>query len=161
MIFLSNFLALLVKVDAAGEGRRETLGGIMVALNVFLVIAVIFTSWMATQQSVEDFRENEDTLAMTTTMLTAERATANYQRTARSRNQDASMILPVHRPKETPRRSTPARAAEVKASAKIGPVSASVVESLWRKDQKLGPDASRPGRQALQPAKREEEPDMI
>lgn len=55
MIFLSNFLALLIKVDAAGEDQRDTLGGLLVAVNVFLVLAVLVTSWFATQQQVSVF----------------------------------------------------------------------------------------------------------
>lgn len=57
VIFLSNFLALLIKMDAAGEGNRSALGGVLVAINVLLVVAVLVTSRFAVQQSVDDFRE--------------------------------------------------------------------------------------------------------
>lgn len=52
VIFLSNFLALLIKVDAAGEGKRSALGGLLVAINVILVLAVLLTTWFTTQQQV-------------------------------------------------------------------------------------------------------------
>lgn len=55
MIFLSNFLALLIKVDAAGRDNRNIFGGLLVAINVFLVLAVLVTSWFATQQQVRRF----------------------------------------------------------------------------------------------------------
>ncbi|CAM9812841.1 unnamed protein product, partial [Ascophyllum nodosum] len=54
VIFLSNFLALLIKVDAAGEGNGETLGALLVTVNVMLVVAVILTSWFSTQQQVDE-----------------------------------------------------------------------------------------------------------
>lgn len=78
VIFLSNFLALLIKVDEAGPGRRDTLGGLLVAVNLMLVVAVIATSWFATQQSVEDSRDEEgNPFAVAKTMMTAERLAAN------------------------------------------------------------------------------------
>lgn len=52
VIFLSNFLVLLIKVDAAGEDKRAVLGGLLVAINIWLVLAVLFSSWFATQQQV-------------------------------------------------------------------------------------------------------------
>ncbi|CAN0553939.1 unnamed protein product, partial [Ectocarpus sp. 12 AP-2014] len=59
-IFLSNFLALLMKVDAAGESNRSILGGILIAVNVLLVVAVLASTWFATQQTVDDNREGEN-----------------------------------------------------------------------------------------------------
>lgn len=56
IIFLSNFLALLIKMDAAGEHNRSALGALLVAVNVLLIIAVLFTSWFTTQQTVDDSR---------------------------------------------------------------------------------------------------------
>lgn len=56
IIFLSNFLALLIKMDAAGEENRSALGALLVAVNVLLVLAVLFTSWFTTQQTVDDSR---------------------------------------------------------------------------------------------------------
>lgn len=83
VIFLSNFLALLIKVDAAGEGNRAALGGIMIAINVLLIVAVLATSWFATQQSVDDSREEESSLTLAKTMLTFEQRTADSARLAR------------------------------------------------------------------------------
>lgn len=85
MIFLSNFLALLVKVDAAGSGRRDVLGALIVAVNVVLVGAVIVTSWFTTQQSVDDSRGEDNSFALAKSMVTAERLAANSVRTRRDR----------------------------------------------------------------------------
>lgn len=68
IIFLSNFLALLIKVDAAGESNRNILGGLVVAINIVLVLAVLITTWFSTQQQVDDSRENENMFTMATTM---------------------------------------------------------------------------------------------
>ncbi|CAN0016842.1 unnamed protein product, partial [Sphacelaria rigidula] len=77
VIFLSNFLALLIKVDAAGEGRQDALGGLLVAVNLGLVVAVIVTSWFATQQSVDDAQDDENSFTVVKEMITAERLAAN------------------------------------------------------------------------------------
>ena len=86
VIFLSNFLALLIKVDAAGEENRAALGGILIAMNVLLILAVLATSWFATQQSVDDHREEESSLALAKTMLTFEQRTGDTARLAREEN---------------------------------------------------------------------------
>lgn len=52
VIFLSNFLGLLIQVDAAGQDNGNILGGLLVAINVLLALAVLMTSWFATQQQV-------------------------------------------------------------------------------------------------------------
>ena len=80
MIFLSNFLALLIKVNTAGEGNRDFLGGIMVALNSLLILAVLFSTWFATQQSVDDSRDEENPVALAKTMLTFEQRRADDAR---------------------------------------------------------------------------------
>lgn len=77
VIFLSNFLALLIKVDAAGDGNRAALGGMLIALNVLLILAVLATSWFTTQQSVDDHREEESSLALAKTMLTFDQHSAD------------------------------------------------------------------------------------
>lgn len=61
IIFLSNFLALLIKVDVGEEDNRALFGGILVAVNVLLVVAVVTSSWFTVQQSVDDSRGGEDT----------------------------------------------------------------------------------------------------
>ncbi|CAN0419853.1 unnamed protein product [Pylaiella littoralis] len=83
VIFLSNFLALLIKVDAAGEGNRDGLGGIMIALNVFLILAVVSTSWFSTQQSVDDSRDEENPMALAKNMLTFEQKATFLRRIER------------------------------------------------------------------------------
>lgn len=83
VIFLSNFLALLIKVEAAGDGRRDALGGLLVAINVGLVLAVIITSWFATQQSVDDSRDDDNTLNVIQSMMTAERLDSNVAHRSR------------------------------------------------------------------------------
>lgn len=82
-IFLSNFLALLMKVDAAGESNRSILGGILIAVNVLLVVAVLASTWFATQQSVDDQREGENAFAVAKAMLTHEQVVAQSKRLER------------------------------------------------------------------------------
>lgn len=53
VIFLSHFLALLVKVESA-EGQQTVLGGILVAVNVLLSLAVLLATWFSTQQTVDE-----------------------------------------------------------------------------------------------------------
>lgn len=52
VIFLTFFLALLVKMDAAGEDHREALASLLVAINVFLVVVALTISWFGTKQQV-------------------------------------------------------------------------------------------------------------
>lgn len=59
IIFLSNFLTLLIKVDVGEEGNRALFGGVLVAVNVLLVVAVIASSWFTVQQSVDGSRGDE------------------------------------------------------------------------------------------------------
>lgn len=97
IIFLSNFLALLIKVDAGEVNNRNVFGALLVAINVLLVLAVLVTSWFATQQSVDDHREGETTFNMAQTMLTAEQYAASGARlkgsgrVSRSRTSSASV----------------------------------------------------------------------
>ena len=85
IIFLSNFLALLIKVDAGEEDNRDAFGVLMVLVNMLLVVAVIVTSWFAVQQTVNDSREEENSLAIAKTMLTAEQFAAKSARLTRER----------------------------------------------------------------------------
>ena len=96
IIFLSNFLALLIKVDAAGEENRAAFGGLLVAINVLLVLAVLVASWFATQQSVDDHREEENSFTVAKTMLTAERYAADSTRHSRERGQHAANCSDRH-----------------------------------------------------------------
>ena len=89
IIFLSNFLALLIKVKAGEESNRAAFGALLVAVNVLLVLAVLVTSWFAVQQSVHDYREEENSFAIAKTMLTAEQDTVKHARLVRGK--DASM----------------------------------------------------------------------
>ena len=85
IIFLSNFLALLIKVDAGEANDRDVFGAVMVAVNVLLVLAVLVTSWFATQQSVDDSRNGEQSpLAIAKTMPTAEQDAAIGARLTRN-----------------------------------------------------------------------------
>ena len=83
IIFLSNFLALLIKVDAGEGGNRAAFGALLVAVNVFLVLAVIVSSWFATQQSLDDSREEENAFTIAKTMLTADQRSASKPRLTR------------------------------------------------------------------------------
>ena len=96
IIFLSNFLALLIKVDAGEEENREIFGALLIAVNVLLVLAVLVTSWFATQQSVDDHREGENSFTVAKTILTAEQFAANnarFQRSGRAPMSSASSAV--------------------------------------------------------------------
>ncbi|CAM9106040.1 unnamed protein product, partial [Hapterophycus canaliculatus] len=80
VIFLSNFLALLIKVDAAGEGNRAGLGAILIAVNMALILGVLATSWFATQQAVEDAHDEETSIGLAKTMLTFDQRAAGTTR---------------------------------------------------------------------------------
>lgn len=82
VIFLSNFLALLIKVDSAG-GQQTFLGSILVAVNVLLFLAVLLATWFATQQAVDEHRGGENAVAMAGTMLTFELQAAASSRSMR------------------------------------------------------------------------------
>lgn len=92
VIFLSNFLALLIKVNAAGEGNRDVLGGIMVAINLLLVVAVLSSTWFAAQQSVDDALDDENPVALARTMLTFEQRAAEDARVKREERAPASSV---------------------------------------------------------------------
>lgn len=90
VIFLSNFLALLIKVDAVGEANEPALGRVLVAINVLLALAVLFATWFAVQQSVDDSRDDENALTLARAMLTAEQQAANIIQNTRSRSAEIS-----------------------------------------------------------------------
>lgn len=71
VIFLSNFLGLLIKVDAAGVESRSALGGLLVAVNVLLVFAVLVTAMVDAKQSIGDSGDDDGACATARTMLTA------------------------------------------------------------------------------------------
>ena len=82
VIFLSNFLALLIKVDSA-QDQQTFLGGILVAVNLLLFLAVVLATWFATQQAVDDHRAGENAVAVAGTMLTFELQAAASSRSMR------------------------------------------------------------------------------
>lgn len=94
VIFLSNFLALLIKVDAAGEGNRAALGGILIAVNVLLILAVLATSWFATQQSVDDSNDEESSIGLAKTMLTFDQRPTGTARANPEDNPRKSLEFP-------------------------------------------------------------------
>ena len=81
---MSNFLALLIKVDAAEVTDSAVFGGVLVAVNLLLVLAVLVTSWFAVQQSVDESHGEDSTLAVAKAMLTAEQYAAESARLTRS-----------------------------------------------------------------------------
>ena len=83
MIFLSNFLALLIKVDATGEGNGENLSALLVTVNVMLVVAVILTSWFSTQKQTDEAKDDENTYNMAMEMVSTDRLSAEHPRLAR------------------------------------------------------------------------------
>ncbi|CAB1104292.1 unnamed protein product [Ectocarpus sp. CCAP 1310/34] len=54
-IFLSNFLALLIKVDSRADGNHDVVGAIMIGINVFLIMAVLLASWFSMQQTMDEY----------------------------------------------------------------------------------------------------------
>lgn len=61
VIFLSYFLALLIKIDVAEDTLIETLGMVMVAVNLLLVLAVFSTSRVAFWHMVSDSDDENHT----------------------------------------------------------------------------------------------------
>ena len=92
IIFLSAFLALLIQVDAEEAGNRDVFGALLVFVNVLLVLAVLITSWFATQQSVDDSREKENSFTIAKTMLAAEQYAASSARLSRERGQATTSL---------------------------------------------------------------------
>lgn len=146
VIFLSNFLALLIKAGAAGEGNRAALGGILIAVNVFLILAVLSASWFATQKMVDDNRNGESGFSVARTMLTHEQLAATTRREERAEGVNV----------ETGRRKSGAGGSlsassslsvgMMRSSGSVGPrrggsVSAAMVEELWREDKAMGSSA--------------------
>lgn len=58
MIFMTYFLALLIKMDAAGEGNRSAIGGFLVAVHVIVILAVFCTAWFAIRR-MGDYTDDE------------------------------------------------------------------------------------------------------
>ena len=83
VIFLSNFLALLIKVDTAGEENGENLGALLVTVNVMLAGAVILTSWFSIQQQADEAKDDETTYNMIMEMVSTDRLSAEHARLAR------------------------------------------------------------------------------
>ena len=70
-------------MDAGEETNRAAFGVLLIAVNVILVLAALVTSWFATQQTVNDSREDENAFAIAKTMLTAEKYAARSARLTR------------------------------------------------------------------------------
>ena len=83
IIFLTNFLALLIKVDAAGEDSRSALGGLLVAVNVLLALAVLSASCCSMWQSLEYARDDHNAYTEAKAMITADQGAANIIRNTR------------------------------------------------------------------------------
>lgn len=52
IIFMTNFLALLIKVDIGSDSSRAAFGVLLVVINVLVALAVIGSSWFTGQQAV-------------------------------------------------------------------------------------------------------------
>lgn len=106
VIFLSNFLALLIKVDAAGEEEdRNTLGGIMVGVNILLVLAVLWTSWLSTQQLADDSRDEDTIGAIAKTMMAARRLAVGdslLRREVAASTSPKSIVSKIECPSQSP-----------------------------------------------------------
>lgn len=60
VIFLSYFLALLVKVDAMGEHGRSAFAGLLIAINVILLLAVFVACWFTVKKTVDAVQKTAD-----------------------------------------------------------------------------------------------------
>lgn len=63
VIFLSYFLALMIKLDVAEDPLLETLGICLVIVNVVLAVAVVWFSWFAIRQIISDSDHEESASA--------------------------------------------------------------------------------------------------
>ncbi|CAM9843693.1 unnamed protein product [Scytosiphon promiscuus] len=157
VIFLSNFLALLIKAGAAGEGNRAVLGGILIAVNVLLILAVLSASWFATQKMVDDNRTGESGFAVARTMLTHEQLVATSKREERA---ESVKVQNEHQKSAgigdgggggggSVSSSSSLNFGMPRLSGSVGPrlgrrgggVSAAMVEELWREDKAMGSSA--------------------
>lgn len=155
VIFLSNFLALLIKVDAAGESNRNHLGVLMVAINIVLVVAVLWTSWFATQQSVDDSGDEDNALATARSMVVSERVATNNARKVRENKLAAGPdlnrrskgklvqeeLLGVHESKAGRAEAGVAGGDRVrhveKSRSKGRNIGAATEKTMWHRDQQL------------------------
>ena len=83
VIFLNNFLALLMKVDGVGKDSSPTLGDVMVAVNVLLFLAVLSASCCSLWQSIDDARDDHNAFTEAKAMITADQGAANIIRNTR------------------------------------------------------------------------------
>lgn len=60
LIFLSGFLAMMIKMDVAGKGNQSVFGVFLVALNVALLLAV---SWFVVRH-ITYASDDEDTASV-------------------------------------------------------------------------------------------------
>ena len=135
VIFLSNFLALLIKVDAAGDGNGAVMGGLLVAVNLMLVAAVIATSWFSTQQEVDDARDDENRYSMVKNMINADRIAVENARPVGERKfwpSDASSTTAAARSIDVAADKTELPS---KISRRRDRISAAMVEEMWKHDR--------------------------
>lgn len=96
IIFLNNYLGLLIKTRAAGNGRLNALGVPIVLVNLALVVAVIVTSWFATQQSVENSWAEDNSLSVARSMITTEHSLGNATREKQCNEASLQSFEPAH-----------------------------------------------------------------
>lgn len=77
IIFLNNYLALLIKAQDAGNGRLDALGVPIVLVNLTLVAAVIVTSYIAMHQTIEETRADDSTISVAMSIITTEYSLEN------------------------------------------------------------------------------------
>lgn len=56
---MTNFLALLIKVDIGNDSSRAAFGVLLVVINVLVALAVIGSSWFTGQQAVNASSEED------------------------------------------------------------------------------------------------------
>lgn len=81
-IFLSNFLALLIKVDSAGV-QQAFLGSLVMVVNALLFLTVALATWFT--EAVADRPGEVDAAAIAGTMLAFEQQAAAGSRSMREK----------------------------------------------------------------------------
>ena len=77
VIFVSYFLALLIRVDAAGEEGRAALASVLIAINVMMVLIVLLGFWFAVRQTVDNTGSDDGTIALIKAIQTTEQDTVD------------------------------------------------------------------------------------
>lgn len=150
MIFMSNFLALLIKVNATESRRQDAIGVLLVILNVGLFLAVAFTAWIAREESVVESSLGAQAMELANTVMMAERLAGSTHHEPR-RTVDRSSVservgrstLEAGRPRLPPKAPASVATGMGEASDVVGTAAtAAVPASLSRRPSVIRTQAS-------------------